>query len=102
MVNISGMMEILTTGPYDAWFKGLKDSMARKRITARIHRMEDDNFGDCAPVGEEIFEMRIHCGPGYRIYFIQRGSKIIILLAGGDKSTQDRDIQTAINLSKQL
>ena len=96
------MTAILTTDKFDAWFNGLKDSMARKRIMARIHRMEDGNFGDWAPVGEGVSELRIHCGPGYRVYFIQNGIEIVILLAGGDKSTQDKDIQAAISLSKEL
>jgi len=96
------MKTILTTDKFDDWFKGLRDSMAQKRITARIQRMEDDNYGDCAPVGEGVSELRIHCGPGYRVYFIQNGIEIVILLAGGDKSTQDKDIQAAIILSKQL
>jgi putative addiction module killer protein len=96
------MKTILTTDIYAAWFEGLKDSMAKKRITARIHRMEDGNFGDCGPVGEGVSELKIHCGPGYRVYFIQSGIEIVILLAGGDKSTQEKDIQAAINLSKEL
>ena len=76
--------------------------MAQKRITARIHRMEDDNFGECAPVGEGGSELRIHRGPGYRFHFIQTRSEIVVLLAGGDKSTQDKDIQAAIRLAKEL
>jgi putative addiction module killer protein len=93
---------ILTTDKFDAWLSGLKDSRANKRITARIHRMEDDNFGDCAPVGDGVSELRIHCGPSYRVYFIPNGIEIIILLAGDDKCTQDKDIQAAIDLSKEL
>jgi putative addiction module killer protein len=99
-VNISAMKTILTTDKYEAWFNGLKDSMAKKRITARIQRMEDDNFCDCAPVVEGV--SRIHCGSGYRVYFIQNRIEIVILLAGGDQSTQEKDIEAAINLSKEL
>ena len=76
--------------------------MAQKRIQARIRRAELGNFGDCEPVGEGVSEMRIHYGPGYRIYFIQRATEILILLAGGDKSTQSKDINAALNLARQL
>jgi len=76
--------------------------MAQKRIQARIRRAELGNFGDCEPVGEGVSEMRIHYGPGYRIYFIQRATEIVILLAGGDKSTQSKDINAALNLARQL
>ena len=102
VVIISNVKTILTTDKFDTWFNDLRDSMAKKRILARIHRMEDDNFGDCAPVGEGVSELRIHCGPGYRVYFIQSGIEIVVLLAGGDKGSQDKDIQSAITLSKEL
>jgi putative addiction module killer protein len=69
---------------------------------ARINRVEDGNFGYCKPVGEDVSEMRIHFGPGYRIYFAQRGLEIVILLAGGDKATQDKDIRAALGLAQQL
>jgi putative addiction module killer protein len=73
-----------------------------RRIQARIDRAEDGNFGDCAPVGEGVSEMRIHYGPGYRVYFTQRGMEVVILLAGGNKATQSKDIQAAISLAHQL
>lgn len=76
--------------------------MAQTRIQARVRSAELGNFGDCEPVGEGVSEMRIHYGPGYRVYFVQRGMEIVILLAGGDKSTQDKDIKTALNLVRQL
>lgn len=72
------------------------------RIQARIDRAEMGNFGDCEPVGEGVSEMRIHFGPGYRVYFTQRGQNIVILLAGGDKSNQARDIKTALKLARDL
>ena len=74
----------------------------KRRIQIRIDRAEDGNFGDCAPVGEGVSEMRIHCGPGYRVYFTQRGIEVVILLAGGDKTTQSRDIKTALEIARQL
>ncbi|UYO94826.1 type II toxin-antitoxin system RelE/ParE family toxin [Pollutimonas sp. M17] len=96
------MKTIHTTDTFDDWFVGLRDRMAQKRIQARIRRAEFGNFGDCEPVGEGVSEMRIHYGPGYRVYFVQRGLEIVILLAGGDKSTQSQDIKTALNLVQQL
>jgi putative addiction module killer protein len=93
---------IHTTENFDGWFAGLRDKQVARRIQARIDRAEDGNFGDCEPVGEGISEMRIHYGPGYRVYFTQRGMEIVILLAGGDKSTQSKDIKTALELARQL
>jgi putative addiction module killer protein len=96
------MKIIHTTEVFDAWFDGLKDKQGARRIQARIDRAEDGNFGDCEPVGEGVSEMRIHYGPGYRVYFAQRGMEVVILLAGGDKSTQSRDIKTALEIARQL
>ena len=80
----------------------MKDKLGARRIQASIDRAEDGNFGDCEPVGEGVSEMRIHYGPGYRVYFAQRGMEVVILLAGGDKSTQSRDIKTALEIARQL
>lgn len=96
------MRTVLTTEVFDDWFSRLRDKQAEKRIQARIRRAELGNFGDWAPVGEGVSEMRIHYGPGYRVYFAQRGLEIVILLAGGDKSTQSKDIETALLLARQL
>ncbi len=96
------MRSIYSTEVFDAWFEALRDKQAARRIQARIDRVEDGNFGDCQPVGEGVSEMRIHYGPGYRVYLAQRGAEIVILLAGGDKATQDKDIKTALGLAKQL
>lgn len=96
------MKSIQTTDTFDNWFSNLKDRQALARIQARIDRAEDGNFGDCAPVGQGVSEMRIHFGPGYRVYFAQRGLEIVILLAGGDKSTQSKDIKLALALASEL
>ncbi len=95
------MKTILTTEVFDTWFANLKDKQASRRIQVRIDRAEDGNFGDCKPVGEGVLEMRIHHGPGYRVYFMQRGMEIVILLAGGDKSSQQKDIKTALEIARQ-
>jgi putative addiction module killer protein len=96
------MKAIHTTEVFDDWFSGLRDRRAARRIQVRIDRAEDGNFGDCEPVGEGVSEMRIHYGPGYRVYFAQRGTEVVILLAGGDKSTQSKDIKTALKLAREL
>ncbi|MDR3390936.1 MAG: type II toxin-antitoxin system RelE/ParE family toxin [Sulfuriferula sp.] len=96
------MNSIQTTEVFDDWFVGLKDKQAVRRVQVRIDRAEDGNFGDCKPVGEGVSEMRINYGPGYRVYFVQRGIEIVILLAGGDKSTQSKDIKTALEIARQI
>ncbi|MEN9587559.1 MAG: hypothetical protein RIT15_1134 [Pseudomonadota bacterium] len=96
------MKTIYTTEIFDGWFDSLKDKQVARRIQARIDRAEEGNFGDHKSVGESVSEMRIHHGPGFRVYFTQRGLEIVILLAGGDKSSQTKDIQTAQELARQL
>jgi putative addiction module killer protein len=96
------MIEIRQTGVYSKWFSALINRQARARINARIRRLSLGNFGDVKPVGEGVSELRIDYGPGYRIYFVQRGQTIVILLAGGDKKTQERDINTALKLAREL
>lgn len=96
------MRTIQTTKDFDDWFSSLKDQAGRFRIQARIDRAEDGNFGDCEPVGEGVSEMRIHYGPGYRVYIAQIGLDVVILLAGGDKSTQAKDIKKALKLAREL
>ena len=96
------MHSIYTTELFDTWFDDLKDKQAARKIQARIDRVEDGNFGDHKSVGHGVSELRIHHGPGYRVYFTLRGLEIVILLAGGDKSSQAKDIETAHELARQL
>lgn len=96
------MIEIRQTENYAQWFASLRDRQARARIDVRIRRLSLGNLGDVKPVGGGVSELRIDYGPGYRIYFTQRGQQLIILLVGGDKRTQTQDIQTAIALVRTL
>lgn len=96
------MLEVRQTDVYAQWFRRLRDKEAKARINARIRRLSLGNPGDVRGVGEGVSELRIDYGPGYRIYFVQRGQSLAILLVGGDKSTQDQDIEKARNLAKEL
>ena len=96
------MIEIRKTEIFTKWIDGLRDLRARARILVRIERLAEGNPGDVRPVGEGISEMRIDYGPGYRVYYKKQGSKLVILLAGGDKRSQSRDIKNALNLAKNL
>jgi len=81
--------------PFTEWLEGLRDRKGRERIMARIARLTQGNYGDCEPVGEGVKELRLFFGPGYRIYIGEAGNQIVVLLCGGDKSTQTQDIDTA-------
>ena len=96
------MIEIRQTETYKKWFDSLKDRKARMRIDIRIRRISLGNFGDVKSVGEGVSEIRIDYGPGYRIYYLQRKNKVIILLWGGDKSTQLKDIEKAHELAQRV
>lgn len=96
------VIEIRQTEVYADWFANLRDRQARARIDVRIRRLSLGNPGDVRPVGEGVSELRIDHGPGYRVYFVQRGSALVILLAGGDKRTQDQDIQIALELARNV
>jgi len=96
------MGTFLRTKEFDAWLSTLKDNVGRARIVHRIRSAEHGNFGDCEPVGEGVSEMRVHVGPGYRIYFKRRGKVVYLLLLGGDKSSQKRDIKRAIEMARTL
>jgi putative addiction module killer protein len=96
------MVDIRKTDVFVQWLDGLSDIRARARVLARIERLASGNPGDVAPVGEGVSELRIDYGPGYRVYFKQFGQILIVLLAGGDKSTQPKDIKTALRLARNL
>ena len=97
------MMRIIRkTEVFGKWLDGLKDIRARARVLVRIQRLEEGNPGDVKPVGSGVSEMRINYGPGYRVYFCERGREIVILLAGGTKRTQSTDIKRAIALKGNL
>jgi len=87
---------------YSRWFRRLRDRQARARINVRIRRLSLGNPADVKPVGEGVSELRIDYGPGYRVYFVQRGQTLVVLLAGGDKQTQGRDIRTALELAREF
>jgi len=87
---------------FDTWLVGLKDHVGKAQIALRLDRAAKGNFGDCEPVGEGVSEMRIHYGPGYRVYFTRRATVVYLLLLGGDKTTQKRDIKHAIAMVRTL
>jgi len=96
------MVEIRKTARFVQWLDSLRDLRARARVQVRIERLAAGNPGDVEPVGEGVSELRINYGPGYRVYFKKHGQELILLLAGGDKSTQARDIRTALALARNL
>ncbi|MBM1144881.1 type II toxin-antitoxin system RelE/ParE family toxin [Alcanivorax sp. ZXX171] len=96
------MIEVRTTAKFTKWFRSLNDRRAKARIQARIDRVEMGHFGDVAPVGEGVSELRIFYGPGYRVYFVQKDAVVVILLSGGDKSSQKADIAKAKEIARQL
>ncbi len=96
------MIEVRQTRLFEAWLRDLKDARARLRIAVRIERLRDGNPGDHKHVGEGVGELRIDHGPGYRVYFVRRGAAIVVVLCGGDKRTQDRDIALALRLAKEV
>jgi putative addiction module killer protein len=96
------MIEVRQTARFSKWMAGLRDSRARAKIAARIDRLALGNQGDVAPVGEGVSELRIHYGLGYRVYFVRRGKTLVVLLYGGNKSTQVKDIKAAKILAAQL
>ena len=96
------MFEVRKTEVYARWLDGLRDVRARARVLVRVERLVAGNPGDVRPVGDGVSELRIDYGPGYRVYFTKQGRTVIVLLAGGDKRTQNRDIATALRLARNL
>lgn len=93
---------IETTQYYDKWFKKLKDSLVRIKILARLSRVENGNFGDSKQLGEDLYELRLFFGPGFRIYYTIKNGRIVLLLVGGDKASQQKDIDKAEALLKEM
>jgi putative addiction module killer protein len=96
------MNTLVRSSVFDAWLSDLADQKAKARILARLRSAMHGNFGDCEPVAGGVSEMRIHVGPGYRVYFVRTGSTIYVLLTGGDKSTQKQDIARARKMAHDL
>lgn len=102
MVHNMHMFEIQRTALFDEWLGSLRDRIGQKQVLARLARLSLGHWGDCKPVGGEVVELRIHAGPGYRVYCWQEGATVVVALGGGDKSTQQRDIATAQAMVKML
>jgi putative addiction module killer protein len=97
------MMNVfIRSSDFDRWLEALRDDRGKARISARLRSAMLGNFGDCQPVGEGVSEMRIHVGPGYRVYFVRQGATVYVLLAGGSKSTQTKDIARALRMAREL
>ena len=96
------MNTIVRTAGFDAWLKALKDPLGKARIIERIRSAERNHFGDCSTVGGGVFEMRVHVGPGYRVYFMRRTDVLYVLLCGGAKNRQRQDIQRAREMARRL
>jgi putative addiction module killer protein len=96
------MITLIRSSDFDRWLSGVADAKVKARVLARLRSAAFGNFGDCEPVGEGVSEMRIHVGPGYRVYFIRTGAVVYVLLTGGDKSSQKQDIARAKILAREL
>ena len=96
------MIDVRETGAFSEWLSGLRDARAKAEVARRVRRLALGNPGDVKPVGEGVSELRIHYGPGYRVYYVQRGNLLIVLLCGGDKHSQARDIALALMLAKEV
>ncbi|MFZ2302906.1 MAG: type II toxin-antitoxin system RelE/ParE family toxin [Gallionella sp.] len=96
------MLSIKRTDEFNDWLSGIRDGMTQRRLVKRLRKATLGNLGDVTPVGDGVFEMREHFGPGWRMYYIQRGSVLIVMLGGGDKSTQAADIAKAVKLAAMI
>ncbi|RON32626.1 MULTISPECIES: type II toxin-antitoxin system RelE/ParE family toxin [Pseudomonas] len=96
------MIDFERSRAFADWLDSLRDIIGKARIIARLRAAEHGNFGDCESVGEAVYEMRVHYGPGYRMYFTRRGAVVYLLLVGGDKSTQKRDIKRALQMAQNI
>jgi len=96
------VIEVQETAIFSEWLSGLRDARAKAEVARRVRRLALGNPGDVKPVGEGVSELRIHFGPGYRVYYVQRGNLVIVLLCGGDKGTQAKDITLALKLAKEV
>lgn len=96
------MYQVETTKDFDAWLDGLKDSLTRKRLAIRLRKAQPGNLGDVKPVAEGVWEMREFFGPGWRMHYIQQGAVLIVMLGGGDKSSQAADIAASVALARLL
>ncbi len=96
------MFTVRTTRQFDAWLAGLRDGLTQRRLTLRLRKAQLGNLGDVKPVGDGVFEMREFFGPGWRMYYVQRGAVVIVVLGGGDKASQQRDIVAAKALAETL
>ena len=95
------MIEMLRSATFQRWLDGLRDRRAAARITSRLQRVANGNFGDTRSVGDRVWEMRVGYGPGYRLYYIREGKNAIVLLCGGDKDSQSRDIRLAKRIARE-
>ena len=96
------MLQILRTADFDAWLSALRDKVGQKQVMARLARLSLGHWGDCKPVGSDVVELRIHSGPGYRVYCWKEGLSVVVALGGGDKSSQERDIAKAQHMATLL
>ena len=96
------MFTIRRTAEFDEWFSGIRDGVARRRLVARLRKAQLGNLGDVKPVGTGVYEMRENFGPGWRLYYLKRGAVLIVMLGGGDKSTQIADISRAVKLAARI
>jgi putative addiction module killer protein len=96
------MFTVRRTAEFDAWFSGIRDGVTRQRLVARLRKAQLGNLGDVKPVGKGVYEMRENFGPGWRLYYLKRGAVLIVMLGGGDKSTQVADISRAVKLAARI